>query len=433
MTTPKILAKSLPLLGLALICLSLTAATTSLNVFEGESVSLEEANSTLEWGKNYSFNAYGINPAGETLTIIRSEEMKQNSISVISTSSETVNSTLWRYNVNQTPDEADTVVKISSSSTSGSTVYYNFTNLPQFDGKYQLNLDGIKYKDFNSGKVNISWKYDQWSKDHNFSLVTVKNFNSEPEDEKSEQSSSISGSSFSSSDEPPENPSNSRIWFKQQSSFSLRPEDVEGISELKVNTSSNQSQFEMRVERLNVKPESIPATSSVYSYYDIEVSAKDQDIEQSSIIFNVNESFAKSHEVVLRRFKNNKWISLEHGLIAKEDGIWKYKASTTGFSYYAIAGVKTPDQEPQANETSPPEKTAQDVESNESRKNRDDALRARNSSQNADQEMSLEDISTAAIKKSNKHQTKIIVSFLALSLTILFSYCFYGKSNRINE
>ena len=80
----------------------------------------------------------------------------------------------------------------------------------------------------------------------------------------------------------------------------------------------------------------------VYSYQRIDVQGvNDTEIKEAEINFEVNKSFLKERdrgpqEVVMERYNEQSWHELETRIDQEMEEKYRFKASSTGFSYYAV-------------------------------------------------------------------------------------------------
>ena len=160
----------LALVFLLLVLISVGAA--QLQVYKGDSMTVQDANSTITWGQNYTFNVSMLTEHSDGIEIGAAKN-----ISLTSNTAEPINSTLWKYDLSGISDGKQ-LVRIGTSAVSGPNVQYEFTDIPPIEfGNYVLKLDGSQYTNFSSGGT-LSWNYDNWNSDHNFTL-TYQNTTSE--------------------------------------------------------------------------------------------------------------------------------------------------------------------------------------------------------------------------------------------------------------
>ena len=132
-------------------------------VYKGDSVALENANTTITWGKNYTFNASSINAENDTLSV------GNRNISIGSKTSAQVNSTLWKYNLTG-PYHGKAAVELGVSAVNGTNVSISFDSLPGFRfGRYELDQNNSLLREFRSGG-EITWYETNWSA-HNYTVT----------------------------------------------------------------------------------------------------------------------------------------------------------------------------------------------------------------------------------------------------------------------
>jgi PGF-pre-PGF domain-containing protein len=95
------------------------------------------------------------------------------------------------------------------------------------------------------------------------------------------------------------------------------------------------------------KPQEVPEPASedegdVYNYQEINTSINDSEVDLAEIDFSVNKSWVDERnrskdDVVMKRFNNNNWKSLETRYLNETDDQYNFEASSEGFSYYAVA------------------------------------------------------------------------------------------------
>ena len=92
------------------------------------------------------------------------------------------------------------------------------------------------------------------------------------------------------------------------------------------------------------KPPQVPeeASKEVYSYQEINTSINDSEVDLAEIDFSVNKSWINERnrsreDVVMKRFSNGSWESLDTSYINSTDDEFNFEASSEGFSYYAVA------------------------------------------------------------------------------------------------
>lgn len=94
------------------------------------------------------------------------------------------------------------------------------------------------------------------------------------------------------------------------------------------------------------------AGSDVYSYQEISVDGvEDDDISESTVNFRVKKSFLEerdrsAEDVVMKRY-NQGWDELETRIDEELEDAYRFEASSTGFSYYAVALREVQQEDPQ--------------------------------------------------------------------------------------
>ena len=154
-------ARFLTLISVVLM-LSVPVAA-EFQVYRGSSVTLEDANTTITWGRNYTFNASMITENGNTLSI------GDRNISIGSNTSAQVNATLWKYNLTG-PYYNKTAIKLGASAVNGTNATVSFTGLPGFRfGRYELDQNNSLLREFQSGG-EITWYETNWFK-YNYTVT----------------------------------------------------------------------------------------------------------------------------------------------------------------------------------------------------------------------------------------------------------------------
>jgi PGF-pre-PGF domain-containing protein len=96
---------------------------------------------------------------------------------------------------------------------------------------------------------------------------------------------------------------------------------------------------------------------TVYSYQEINVEGvEDEDISTASIGFQVEKSFLEQNDrepedVVMERYNGDSWEQLDTRLDEELNNSFRFEASSTGFSFYAIALQEDEEQEDQQTDT----------------------------------------------------------------------------------
>jgi len=319
------------LFGFAILTIS--SASADFTVYKGNSVVLEDANSTIEWGRNYTFNATRITTYNRTL------EIGDRNISIYSNSSAQINSTLWKYNLSQ-PEYGDTLIKGETAAVPNSTVHFQFNKLPSIsEGQYSLEAEGNVLKQVDSGG-EVAWSYSDWSR-HNFTVTYEEQSTSGGDNGGDDSDSGGGGSYVSAGCEEAEKPDSHSWSLVNRSSFSF--EDIDpaiGIQSVEVNTNARRAEFAVcagTVENISARDFEKPADT--YVVYQLKVDeGSETAIESATIRFEVNTSFAKRYDhIVLSRYQNG-WEDLDTTVIDSSGEKRIYEATTSGFSYYAVRG-----------------------------------------------------------------------------------------------
>ena len=343
------------LAGAVLLWVSVVA-TAELDVYRGDSVTISDANFTITWGINYTFNVSSLNLYNDTLELNRTSGQNWN-ISITSNSTEEINSTLYRYNLSQSPELGETVLKVETAAAPPSTVNYRFTGIPGISNEhYVLQRDSSQVSTHGSGGT-ISWSHDTWDSDHNFTLTYEKkpdtggNNGGNQGDGGSSGGIDVSGGITIQSGTT----SDSHTWIAANTNrFTFDSIDEKlGLEEVTVETQQNQSNFKITVQKPR-NTSSIPRTDNQYTLYQINTSTPDQEITDTRVRFQVNQSFATQYDqIVLSRYQNRRWNDLPTQPVETKGETWLYEASSTGFSYYTVKGKnqETPDNQSTQNQS----------------------------------------------------------------------------------
>jgi PGF-pre-PGF domain-containing protein len=320
---------------LTLILLTVSTASADLDLYKGDEIEIENANSTIEWQLNHTFTTSD-NSSSDLFPEDREYNKTWNigdyNISIYSDTPEQLNSTIWRYDFSS-PSDGDTLLKVETKAVSGSRVNFKFTNLPSIsNGKYVVKADGSKVTQTSS--TTVSWSYSSWSA-HNF---TVTYQEEQEEDSGGDSDSGSSGEGGSSEYDPLNlegNITDRHFWISSNKT-QFKFDDIRselGIQEITVTTSTNTESIKIGVGTQGVKS---PETSNAYRYYNIKTDS--EDVESAEITFSVNQNFTQKYDkVVLSRYEND-WKNLPTTQLRQEDVKVVYRAETEGFSYFAVKG-----------------------------------------------------------------------------------------------
>jgi PGF-pre-PGF domain-containing protein len=103
------------------------------------------------------------------------------------------------------------------------------------------------------------------------------------------------------------------------------------------------SQISVDVSGIESPPEDIEPTEGDPDYVEIEVDgATEVDVEQAQIVFSKTRSWVKDRQaspsdVVLKRYSEGRWQSLETEQISSNSSAYTFRAETPGFSVFAVA------------------------------------------------------------------------------------------------
>ncbi len=178
-----------------------------------------------------------------------------------------------------------------------------------------------------------------------------------------EDDSSTGGGTLPPSDDEPEPKSVDAEVNQETGQASAQVDNVEENQQVQVNipdteeaeftveqvsftSSSSSDSVSVSVSDLGTdRPEEVSedAGTDVYSYQQIDVEGvEDEDITESSVNFKVQKSFLDERDrspedVVMKRYNDNQWQELDTRIDEELENAYRFEASSTGFSYYAIA------------------------------------------------------------------------------------------------
>ncbi|QGA80858.1 PGF-pre-PGF domain-containing protein [Candidatus Nanohalobium constans] len=118
------------------------------------------------------------------------------------------------------------------------------------------------------------------------------------------------------------------------------------VEQVSFTSSSSSDSVSVSVSDLGTdRPETVSedAGSDVYSYQQIDVEGvEDEDITESNVKFKVQKSYLDDRgrspeDVVMKRYNDQNWQELDTRIGEELDNSYRFEASSTGFSYYAIA------------------------------------------------------------------------------------------------
>jgi hypothetical protein len=147
------------------LLLAVSLGSAELTVYEGDSVTISDANSTIIWGQDYTFDVSNLYFHDTALGI-----GTERNISITSDTDAKINSTLNAYDYSA-PSAGETVFRFETDAATGSQLDFRFTDVPSIsEGEYRLRVDGENLENFSSGGT-ISWSYGSWSSNHSFELA----------------------------------------------------------------------------------------------------------------------------------------------------------------------------------------------------------------------------------------------------------------------
>ncbi|MDY6778290.1 MAG: PGF-pre-PGF domain-containing protein, partial [Candidatus Nanohaloarchaea archaeon] len=129
-----------------------------------------------------------------------------------------------------------------------------------------------------------------------------------------------------------------------RSRFTLVDQQQEtGVKSVQVTVAQPLQEFRLRVTRLDGKPSRVEPVSRPYRFWEItQEGTTDNAIVNTTITFEVNQSFARRVDrVALARYRNSTgtWEELPTDPVNTTGQSWIYRATSTGFSYYAAIGI----------------------------------------------------------------------------------------------
>ena len=121
------------------------------------------------------------------------------------------------------------------------------------------------------------------------------------------------------------------------------------VQSVNLNLSDNVSSSRLVMRVLNSRPEStrkVPSHFKVYRYFEVTDNVSESLVEDAAVTFTVPMSWLSSNRidrdaVELLRFSNGRWVELDTGFVIETVDDVTYSANTSGFSFFAIAGVSS--------------------------------------------------------------------------------------------
>ncbi|MFB6294222.1 MAG: hypothetical protein ABEI97_00535, partial [Candidatus Nanohaloarchaea archaeon] len=155
------------ILGTTLLSLVLAThlAAATWTVYQGDTFELDDANASIEWGQNYTFNASGFTEYSDTLYLNMTGSVQDRNITLSSNTSAEFNTTLWQYNLSGVSD-GKTMIKIQGNATGGTNVTFQFTALPRITYGHYV-LSGGQSQTYGYGHDGtVTWHNTDWSADN---------------------------------------------------------------------------------------------------------------------------------------------------------------------------------------------------------------------------------------------------------------------------
>ncbi len=131
------------------------------------------------------------------------------------------------------------------------------------------------------------------------------------------------------------------------------------VTGLEVEVGDALSNFKVTVSSYSIRPESVDIFKGAYQYIEIEnENADDSDIRSAEVAFTVEEEWIQQKDVEpeairLYHFVNDDWEKLDTTYMGRESNEHKYKATTDGFSFFAIAAEEVTVVPKQVEEVAP--------------------------------------------------------------------------------
>ncbi len=252
---------------------------------------------------------------------------------------------------------------------------YNTSNL------YYGNMTAFSTTGTLSHTTNFSFTTDNTGtlfvrcSDKNSNVMTYSNSTNYTTDVAGSTSTSTSTSSSSSSssgdgfviEEPTiKGEKSTQLWtsIKASDTLEMSPDKEEiPITKLEATTKNKLKNVQISVIELTQAPETRRKIKTlVYKYAQVSRTKNlvDGVIENAEIQFKVSKEWLEKNKVnktdiVLKRYKNSKWNNLPTKIISENNNYTIYKATTPGFSYFAIATTKIIEKEAEENQTALPE------------------------------------------------------------------------------
>ena len=279
----------------------------------------------------------------------------------------------WRVDV-KVLDENDNLINLaevfiedSGSNPDNPTPSFNeFTNssglTPQFTvTDYMANLtynsssNGVGHLSFNNYTFNTSLSSGDISKSipiESSQVVVLEAVDSvvETSTATSGGSGSSGGGSVGRPTAATDEPEQTTIIKKADSSSPIRVEiskrDI-GVTSVSIELEEEAEDVKVTVKKLKEKPADIQVTgnSRVYRYLNIEAENAEDKVREATVTFEVERNWLDEHganinDVVMERFSNGEWQSLETFVVGQGSDVITYEATLPGFSVFAVSIVE---------------------------------------------------------------------------------------------
>lgn len=159
-----------------------------------------------------------------------------------------------------------------------------------------------------------------------------------------------SGGGYSTSSDPsgPQNVTDGRSWANVDAA-NVTWSDIDeetGITSINIETTTAIGRLSIDVKRFVFRPTTLPPVDGAERYLQFSLEhLSDRNVTRTRITFTVNTSVAARHDrVVMSRYQDG-WEDLPTKRLRTVNGTVHYRASASGFSYYAVRGVSTQKEE----------------------------------------------------------------------------------------
>jgi len=155
--------------------------------------------------------------------------------------------------------------------------------------------------------------------------------------------SGSSGSSSSTAVEPKYQTTFSSISAGETATVEITKSESIGVAKVTMTVVNNAYNVKVTVQKLASKPSGTSnVTNTVYKYLKLEATnLDDSNVQSAKIKFLVEKSWLTENNfdkntVLLSRYVDNEWVSLETELVEEDSTYYYYEAITSGFSYFAV-------------------------------------------------------------------------------------------------